>query len=114
MPPDAERPASGVRRRARRDAAGLPAHLERTAEWSGVRSGDPVEVAGDRARSAAWSFLAHVRNLRTGEEWVEVVGGRSGSRAVRSFRPDQIFAPSPRAGRRAPRAPLSDEPRLPL
>ena len=94
-----------------------------------MRTGDPVEVAGLRARSTSWSFLAHVRNVRTGEEWVEVVGGRAGSRAVRSFRPEQIFAPAPRPGRRraggaggagaAPgaggaRAPLSDAPRLPL
>ncbi|HVC15044.1 MAG TPA: hypothetical protein VND62_09320 [Acidimicrobiales bacterium] len=105
-----------------------PSHLERTTEWSGVRAGDPVEVAGLRARSASWTFLAHVRNVRTGEEWVEVVGGRPGSRAVRSFRSEQILPPSARpargtgraggsrAGRagRAPAAPLADAPRLPI
>ena len=94
-----------------------PSHLMRTTDWSGVRAGDPVEVAGLRARSAKWSFLAHVRNVRTGEEWVEVVGGRAGSRAVRSFRPELVFAPSPRSARRgarAMRAPLADSPRLPL
>jgi hypothetical protein len=79
-----------------------------------MRPGDRVEVAGMRARAAAWSFLAHVRNVRTGEEWVEVVGGRAGSRAVRSFRPEQIFAPSRRPGRGTTRAPLSEAPRLPL
>jgi len=70
-----------------------------------------------RARSTSWSFLAHVRNVRTGEEWVEVVGGRAGSRAVRSFRPEVVFAPAPRSARRgarATRAPLADSPRLPL
>ena len=94
-----------------------PPHLERTSEWLGVRAGDAVEVAGQRGRSTSWSFLAHVRNVRTGEEWIEVVGGRAGSRAVRSFRPELVFAPSPRSGRRAqraPRAPLVDSPRLPL
>lgn len=99
-----------------------PSHLERSCEWSGVRAGDPVEVAGVRARTTSWEFLAHVRNVRTGEEWVEVVGGREGSRAVRSFRPEQIFAPSPRPARggrgargaRGDRAPLVDAPRLPL
>ena len=94
-----------------------PTHLERTTEWSGVRAGDPVEVAGPRARSATWSFLAHVRNVRTGEEWIEVVGGRAGSRAVRSFRPELVFAPSSRSARRAARAmraPLAESPRLPL
>lgn len=96
------------------------AHLERSTEWAGVRTGDPVEVSGVRARSTSWSFLAHVRNVRTGEEWVEVVGGRPGSRAVRSFRPEQIFSPSPRSARgggkapRGARAPLSEAPRLPL
>ncbi len=105
----------------RRDVtASESARLERSTEWAGLRSGDPVEVAGDRARSTSWSFLAHVRNVRTGDEWVEIVGGRAGRRAVRSFRPEQIFAPSPRrTGRatrtgRAPRAPLSEAPRLPL
>jgi hypothetical protein len=97
-----------------------PSHLRRSSEWAGVRAGDPVEVTGVRGRSTSWSFVAHVRNERTGDEWVEVVGGRAGSRAVRSFRPEQIFAPSPRATRRgvkgagAPRAPLADAPRLPL
>lgn len=99
-----------------------PPHLERSSEWSGVRTGDAVEVAGVRSRSSSWSFLAHVRNARTGEEWVEVVGGRDGSRAVRSFRPEQIFPPAPRSARSArsarrgdaARVPLVDAPRLPL
>ncbi len=97
-------------------------HLERSSEWAGVRAGDPVEVAGLRSRATSWEFVAHVRNARTGEEWVEVVGGRPGSRAVRSFRPEQIFAPVPRSargarvarGRAGGRVPLADEPRLPL
>jgi hypothetical protein len=101
---------------ARQEVPG-PSHLLRSTEWSGVRVGDPVEVAGSRARSATWTFLAHVRNVRTGEEWVEVVGGRAGSRAVRSFRPELVFAPSSRStgrGARALRASLADAPRLPL
>ncbi|HTX63398.1 MAG TPA: hypothetical protein VMD28_07140 [Acidimicrobiales bacterium] len=115
-----DRPPARARRRATRADAPPASHLERSSEWQGVRAGDPVEVTGVRARSTVWSFLAHVRNLRSGEEWVEVVGGREGSRAVRSFRPEQIFAPSPRASGRssrsasATRAPLSDAPRLPL
>lgn len=81
-----------------------------------MRTGDAVEVAGVRSRSSSWSFVAHVRNLRTGEEWVEVVGGRGGSRSVRSFRPEQIFPPAPRSARRGDgtRVPLADAPRLPL
>jgi hypothetical protein len=108
------RPPARARRRAGQPAAAVAAHLERATAWAGVRTGDPVEVAGVRARSTTWSFLAHVKNVRTGEEWVEVVGGRTGSRSVRSFRPEQIFAPSTRASRRVPRSPLSDAPRLPL
>jgi hypothetical protein len=107
-------PPARARRRGKHPAASLPAHLERSTEWAGVRTGDPVEVEGVRPRTATWSFLAHVKNVRTGEEWVEVVGGRAGSRAVRSFRPEHIFAPSTGAARRAPRLPLSDAPRLPL
>ena len=54
--------------------------------------------------------MAHVTNGETGEAWVEVVGGRGGDRAVRSFRPDQLYAafgpsrPRPLVGR-CPRAP---------
>lgn len=109
-----DHPPAPARRRAGHPAPPAAAHLERSTEWAGVRAGDPVEVAGVRARTTTWSFLAHVKNVRTGDEWVEVVGGRAGSRSVRSFRPEQIFAPSAGASRRAPRAPLSDAPRLPL
>jgi hypothetical protein len=62
-------------------------------------------------RGASWSFVAQVSNAETGEVWVEVVGGRSGDRAVRSFRPDQIYAPSAKPGRDPS---LADEPGLPL
>ncbi|MGH8987844.1 MAG: DUF7246 family protein [Acidimicrobiales bacterium] len=113
-----DRPRGRVGRRDRSPAAlaaeKAAAHLERKAEWAGVRAGDRVEIAGNRARSATWSFLAHVRNVRTGDEWVEVVGGRAGSRAVRSFRPESVFAPSPRGSRGPRAAPLTEVPRLPL
>jgi hypothetical protein len=58
--------------------------------------GDPVLVDGTRIRGATWTFVAHTE---TGEEWVEVVGGRAGDRTVRSFRPGQIYAASSRPGR---------------
>jgi len=97
-------------------SAHAPSHLERAGEWAGVRAGDPVRVRGVRTRSASWSFLAHVRNVRTGEEWVEVVGGSQGKRAVRSFRPELILPPAPRGGRRSSSSvpPLVDAPRLAL
>lgn len=88
-----------------------PADLMRSARWAGLRAGDPVQVAGTRIRGASWSFVAHVANAETGEEWVEVVGGRSGDRAVRSFRPDQLYAPSSVPGRDPS---LADAPGLPL
>lgn len=68
-------------------------------------------VAGTRIRGASWSFVAHVANAETGEEWVEVVGGRAGDRAVRSFRTDQLYAPASRPGRDPS---LADAPGLPL
>lgn len=107
----------------------MPAHpdrLVRTDAWAGVRAGEPVEVAGTRMRGARWTFLAHVRNRVTGEEWIEVVGGRGDDRTLRSFRPDQVY---PAAGRpaspgtggagtrrtnRRPAPSLAQAPRLPL
>jgi len=92
-------------------------HLVRTAAWAGLRPGDPVEIAASaRLRSATWSFVAHVRNTETGAEWVEVVGGRSGDRMLRSFRPEQVFPPGARKARakRSRPASLADAPRLPL
>jgi hypothetical protein len=87
------------------------AELRRNASWAGLRPGDPVRVDGVRLRGASWTFVAHVANAETGEEWVEVVGGRAGDRAVRSFRPDQLYAMSARPGRDAS---LADAPGLPL
>jgi len=88
-----------------------PADLKRNLHWAGLSPGDPVVVTGTRIRGARWSFVAHVANAETGEEWVEVVGGRAGDRAVRSFRPDQLYAPSARPGRDPS---LADAPGLPL
>lgn len=89
-------------------------NLRRESAWAGVRRGDEVEVAGTRLRSAKWEFIAHVRNIATGDEWIEVVGGRIGDRKVRSFSPDRVFAPAGRHGRPAPRSSLAEAPRLPL
>jgi len=87
------------------------ADLRRITRWAGLRPGDPVQVEGTRLRGASWQFVAHVTNDVTGEAWVEVVGGRSGDRAVRSFRPDQLYGPSARPGRDPS---LADAPGLPL
>jgi hypothetical protein len=88
-----------------------PADLQRNTRWAGLRPGDPVQVTGTRIRRATWSFVAHVANAETGEEWIEVVGGRPGDRAVRSFRPDQLYAASARLGRDPS---LAEAPGLPL
>ncbi len=92
--------------------AGRPSHLHRSQSWAGVRPGDAVEVTGTGLRSAAWEFVAHVRNDRTGGEWVEVVGGRPGDRMVRSFPPERVHPPRARPGRTAPS--LMDAPQLPF
>jgi hypothetical protein len=88
-----------------------PSDLHRNTRWAGLRPGDPVVVSGTRMRGASWSFVAQVANAETGEVWVEVVGGRSGDRAVRSFRPDQIYAASAKPGRDPS---LADAPGMPL
>jgi len=93
------------RRKAR--ATGPPGHLLRSERWAGLRPGDAVEVAGSR-RGSAWTYVAHVRNTVSGEEWVEVVGGRPGAHDMRSFRLEQIHAP----GAKGPS--LADAPRLPF
>lgn len=94
----------------------MPPHLARTTTWAGLQAGDPVAVTGTRLRSATWAFVAHVRNTETGDEWVEVIGGRPGDRKLRSFRPDQVFPPTGArpgaAGKGA--ASLADAPQLPF
>jgi hypothetical protein len=87
------------------------ADLRRSTRWAGLRPGDPVRVDGTRLRGASWEFVAHVTNNETDEVWVEVVGGRAGDRAVRSFRPDQLYAATARPGRDPS---LADAPGLPL
>ena len=108
---DAEGTAGGGEGRRAGHAA---PRLVRSAQWAGVRAGDPVGVSGVRARSATWTFLAHVRNERTGEEWVEVAGGRPGARAVRSFAPGRIVPPGGSPGGSGGGPSLADAPRLPI
>ena len=105
-----------VRRKQRADDPSQPAgHPVRTSEWAGLHKGDAVDVSDTRLRSASWQFVAHVRNVASGDEWIEVVGGRSGDRKLRSFPPSRVFAPT-KKGRRGgpPPVSLADAPRLPL
>ena len=88
-----------------------PSDLQRQTHWAGLSPGDPVQVDGPRMRGTSWQFIAHVVNTVSGEQWVEVVGGRSGDRAVRSFRPDQLYAVNAKPGHDHS---LADAPGLPF
>ena len=88
--------------------------LERRPEWAGLRAGDAVLVDAERERRHQYVFVAHVRNLTTGDEWVEVRGGRSGEAKDRSFRPDIVFPASAKRGAKLVGPSLYDAPRLPL
>lgn len=101
------------RRPPRRPAepSGSESRLIRTPAWAGLTRGDPVVISGS-PRRAHWAFVAHVENRDTGEQWVEVVGGRAGEHMVRSFRPEQVFPPGGRPG--TPPASLADAPQLPF
>ncbi|MHB1718147.1 MAG: DUF7246 family protein [Acidimicrobiales bacterium] len=90
-------------------------HLVRSERWHGLKAGDPVHVTGEPGRGVAFEFVAHVVNTRSGAEWIEVVGGRSGERAFRSFDPERIYPPaSSRRSGRAARPSLATAPQLPL
>ena len=105
---------------ARRAAVEATAHLERSDNWHGLRSGDPVIVSGLRIRGAQWEFRAHVVNHKNETEFIEVVGGREGDRTIRSFGPERIFAVTGKNRRvdadksTAGRLSLADAPQLPL
>jgi hypothetical protein len=102
------------RRKGSSAAPAASGHLVRVEAWAGLRPGDRVEVEGTRLRSATWAFVAHIRNTETGAEWVEVVGGRPGDRKLRSFNPDQVYAPGARRAKGGTRASLADAPQLPF
>jgi len=82
--------------------------------WNGVVSGEPVVVDGVKERRQSWVFVAHVRNEASGEEWIEVRGGRRGEAKGRSFRPDVIFPDGSKKGSRLVGMSLLRAPRLPL
>ncbi len=104
-----------TRRKRVPDNAEVPStNLRRLPTWAGLRAGDTVEVSDTRLRSAKWEFVAHVRNVVTGDEWIDVVGGRNGDRKLRSFPPERVFAPAARQSRHRPRSSLADAPQLPL
>jgi len=71
-------------------------------------------VDGTRERRQSWVFVAHVVNEATGDEWVEVRGGRVGEAKGRSFRPDLIFPGNAKKGSRLVGMSLADAPQLPM
>ena len=94
-------------------------HLARSETWMGLQAGDRVVVSGVAMRSATWEFRAHVVNTNNGTESVEVVGGRSGERTIRSFGIERIYAakgkrPTHWAKSSAGELPLADAPQLPF
>lgn len=88
--------------------------IVRSSQWNGVREGDPVVVNMPKERRHQWTFVAHVVNEATGDEWVEVRGGRVGEAKGRSFRPDLIFPGEARKGTRVVGLSLASAPKLPL
>jgi hypothetical protein len=89
-------------------------NLVRSTSWAGVRAGDPVVVDGVKERRQHWVFVAHVCNEVTGEEWIDVRGGRVGESKGRSFRLDLIYPSGAKKGSRLVGLPLTLAPQLPL
>jgi hypothetical protein len=87
---------------------------ERSTQWCGVRPGDVVIVNTDKERRHSWVFVAHVRNVVTSEEWVEVRGGRAGEHKTRSFRCDVIFPASAKKNGKVRGLSLLEAPQLNL
>jgi hypothetical protein len=89
-------------------------HLVRSTQWAGLRAGDVVIVDGDKERRQEWVFVAYVRNEATGDEWIDVRGGRRGEAKGRSFRPELIYPQGARRGTRLIGLPLALAPQLQL
>lgn len=88
--------------------------IVRTNAWHGVRFGDHVVVSSPKELRHTWTFVAHVLNEATGEEWVEVRGGRVGEAKGRSFRPELIYPSGARKGSRVVGPSLAAAPQLAL
>jgi hypothetical protein len=86
----------------------------RSKTWNGVRYGDAVVVNGVKERRQHWTFVAFAVNEATGEEWVEVRGGRTGESKGRSFHPEMIFPQGSRKGSRVVGLSLASAPQLTL
>ncbi len=88
--------------------------MRRELTWCGLRPGDAVVVNTAKERRHTYEFVAYGINVATGDEWVELRGGRAGEEKYRSFRPELIHAASARKGGQVTGPPLIDAPRLPF
>ena len=86
--------------------------ITRTNTWNGVETGEPVRVNVPRELRLQWVFIAHGRNEATGEEWVEVRGGRPGESKRRAFRTELIYPVSSKRGSKLVGPSLEAAPRL--
>ncbi|MBU6233533.1 MAG: hypothetical protein KJS64_04715 [Acidobacteria bacterium] len=91
-----------------------PSRYLRSTTWQGLSEGDLVAVNVERETRSNYSFVAHVTNPETGDEWIELCGGKAGESRIRSFRPDTVYLRSARKGSRFVGLPLAQAPCLPF
>ncbi|MBW4030856.1 MAG: hypothetical protein HIU57_09350 [Acidobacteria bacterium] len=89
-------------------------HLVRSTKWAGLSTGDVVVIDGVKERRQSWVFVAHVTNAMSGEQWIEVRGGRQGEAKGRSFRPELVYPATAKKGGRIVGQSLADAPQLPF
>jgi hypothetical protein len=88
--------------------------LVRSTSWNGVVAGDAVVVNSPKELRQKWIFVAHVTHRESGEEWIEVRGGREGEMKGRSFRPELIYPSHAKRGSQLRTPSLAEAPQLPL
>ena len=86
----------------------------RSTKWAGLSTGDTVVIDGAKELRQSWVFVAHVTNAISGEEWIEVRGGRLGEAKGRSFRPEMVFPVTAKRGGRVVGQSLANAPQLPF
>ena len=86
----------------------------RSTKWAGLSTGDVVVIDGAKELRQSWVFVAHVTNAISGEEWIEVRGGRHGEAKGRSFRPELVFPATAKKGGRVVGQSLANAPQLPF
>ena len=95
-----------------RESAQRSARIVRVRTWAGLVEGDPVVVNSPKELRQQWVFVAHGRNEETGDEWIEVRGGRPGEGRGRSFRPELIYPLTAKHGSHVTGRSLHDAPQL--